>query len=283
MPTGRGIPCRGQQVELPRGRWDRVELALEGEVTEPATVWLHHEGGAVDPEFLPPGRSARVPVTRRCDLLALGLPDRAGCVVTGLVLVGPPDRPGVPQPVDLAPFVDNRGIVAAVGSGGRGFNIWDNAFPADELPPAGGTCTVGGVPFRFPLAGAADNVRCLGQLVPLPAGSRPSWLSVLGAAERRAEDVLRLHYADGGVRSQWLRLSDFWPDTPPRFGDTQAYRCSRLLYPRHEQLNMAPTIWQQRVPVTRPGEVIAVELPDNPAMHVFALTLLTEQEPTGAG
>jgi hypothetical protein len=55
-----------------------------------------------------------------------------------------------------------------------------------------------------------------------------------------------------------------------------------MLYPRHEQRNMGPAIWRQRVPVTVPGEVVAVELPDNPAMHVFALTLLTE-EPTPAG
>ncbi len=263
----------GQRVDLPAGRWDWVLITLDPPAAGPETVWLHYAGSVVDPELLDGGR---VPVTRTASLHALDLPDRPECTVTALTLVGPvpPERF---EPVSLASYANSRGVLAGPRFAGRGFNIWDNAFPADELPPAGQGCVVNGVPFLFPLVGDADNIRCRGQRVALPAGARPAWLSVLGAAERRAEDLLRLHYADGSARPQWLRLSDFWPDTPARFGDSLAFRCGRMLYPRHEQPNMAPAIWQQRVPVTVPGELVPVELPDNPAMHVFALTLVTEE------
>ncbi|MFY1704927.1 hypothetical protein ACN28G_24945 [Micromonospora sp. WMMA1923] len=179
--------------------------------------------------------------------------------------------------VDLTEHVDNLGIVVPRWPHGGGFNIWGNAFPADELPPAGGVCTVDGVSFSFPLAGNRDNIRCRGQVVALPPGHY-DWLYVLAAAERRTEDTVRLHYTDGSTAEEWLRISDFWPDTAPRFGDLLAFRCSRMLYPRHPQPSMAPAIWQQRIPVSRPGEVHAVRLPDNPAMHVFALTAVTDAE-----
>jgi hypothetical protein len=280
----RGIPCRGQRLDLPHGRWDWLHLRLE-----PATwigvetVWLHYDG-AVDPEPLLPevGRASRIPLTRRTDIMALGLPDRPDLTVTGMTLVAPAAEVVEPVFVDLSPAMNNRGIASGPTGSGGGFNIWDNAFPADELPDPGSICVVAGIPFRFPVTThAADNVRCRGQLVPLPSG-RHRWLYVLGAAERRTEDLLQLHGADGRVRSQWLRLSDFWPDTPARFGDLQAFRCTRMLYPRHVQRAMAPTIWQQRVPVTI-DEPVAVELPDNPAMHIFAITAVPDPGATDAG
>jgi hypothetical protein len=162
------------------------------------------------------------------------------------------------------------------GHGNAGVNIWGNAFPAEELPH-GGLVEVGGVPFHFPDADGlrADNIRCRGQRIALPC-ERADWLHVLAAAERRTEDGLAIEYADGAIRSQWLRISDFWPQTPPRFGEVLAFRTSVLLYPRHAQAGMAPALWHQRVPVAVPDGLIAVTLPDNPALHLFALTMADE-------
>lgn len=176
-------------------------------------------------------------------------------------------------PVDLTAHVNNTGITASRWPTTGGFNIWANTFPAEALPAAGGVVDVGGVPFRFPGTGrgGADNIRCRGQRVDLPAGCY-DWIYVLAAAERRSEDEVRLHYADGTARAQWLRVSDFWPETPARFGELLAYRCDRMLYPRHAQLNMPPVIWRCRIPVTVADPVIALDLPDNPAIHVFAMT-----------
>ncbi|PRX60363.1 hypothetical protein B0I32_117130 [Nonomuraea fuscirosea] len=185
---------------------------------------------------------------------------------------------GIFRTVDLGSYADCVGIEFTRRPGDGAFNIWRNTFPAEDLP-RGEIVDVGGVPFCFPAADGRhpDNLRCRGQRIELPVG-RVDWLCFLAAAERRTEDTLSVHYADGATRAQWLRVSDFWPETPPRFGDVLAFRTPYLLYQRHAQSGMAPAIWRQRVPVTIPGDVAAVTLPENPAMHIFALTLLTEEE-----
>ncbi|MFF3482661.1 hypothetical protein ACFYXC_05195 [Streptomyces sp. NPDC002701] len=180
------------------------------------------------------------------------------------------------HPVPLDGLADSVGAEPSGRSGAGAFNIWGNAFPADELP-CGERVEVDGVPFLFPEADGVrpDHLRCRGQRIPL-TGPRADWIHVLGAAERRTEDEVLLEYADGTVRRQWLRISDFWPQTPARFGESLAFRTARLLYPRHEQHTMSPSIWHQRVPVAVPGGLSALVLPDNPAMHLFALTLVEE-------
>ncbi|MEU3756568.1 hypothetical protein AB0H17_28030 [Streptomyces olivoreticuli] len=187
-----------------------------------------------------------------------------------------------PTRLDLTAFANNTGITTEDRLSDGAFNIWGNTFPAEELP-AGGEITVDGIPFRFPApaAGAPDNVRCAGQLLELPAG-RYDWIHVLAAAERRTEDFVQLHYADGSVDPEWLRISDFWPQTGARFGESAAFSCTRLHYPRHVQRSMGPTIWRQRVPVTRQRELTALTLPDNPAIHVFAMTLAPTTPPEAA-
>jgi hypothetical protein len=179
--------------------------------------------------------------------------------------------------VDLSRYFNNRGITRHDDLSGGAFNIWGNTFPAEELP-GGPRISSGGLPFRFPAHGpAGDNLRCAGQLLDLPSG-RYDWIYLLAAAERRTEDSALLHYADGSVDPEWLRVSDFWPQTPCRFGEAESLRCNGLHYPRHVQAPMGPVIWRERVPVPRESPLTAIRFPDNPAIHVFALTLTHEQE-----
>ena len=177
--------------------------------------------------------------------------------------------------VDLGAHFDNRGITPQSELDQGGFNIWSNTFPAEDLPEPGGTVVLGDVPFRFPAPNAAgqDNFRCARQHISLPVG-RYDWLYLLATAERRSEDVIALHHADGSVDPEWLRVSDFWAETPAHFGEQVEVRCHSLHYPRHVQGNMAPVIWRTRVPVPRELDLVSVSMPDNPAIHVFALTLL---------
>jgi hypothetical protein len=180
--------------------------------------------------------------------------------------------------VDLAAACDNQGLQppGTHGNGAYGFNIWSNTFPAEQLPAPGSIVDVAGVPFAFPVAGAdGDNIRCRGQRIPLPAG-RFDWIYTLGAAERRTEDEVELHYADGRMRRSWWRMSDFWPEVPVRFGEPLAVRTTCLRYPWHTQQDHAPAIWQQRIPIACPDPLAAVVLPDNPAMHLFALSLASD-------
>ncbi len=177
--------------------------------------------------------------------------------------------------VDLTANFDTTGITAADALGDGAFNIWSNTFPADELPAAGSVVPVHGIPFRFPAKDprGRDNLRCARQLIEVPVG-RYDWIQFLAAAERRTEDEVQLHYGDGATDPEWLRVSDFWPQTASRFGERAAFRCRNLHYPRHVQRDMGPAIWRQRVPVPRESELAAVRLPDNPAIHIFAMTLL---------
>ncbi len=180
--------------------------------------------------------------------------------------------------VDLAGHFDNRGLSAAACTSNGGFNVWSNTFPAEQLPAPGSEPVIGGVRFRFPAqdSGGADNLRCAGQLVEVPQG-RYDWIHVLAAAERHTEDFVYLHFADGAADPEWLRVSDFWPQTPGQFGGHEAFRCTVLHYPRHVQPDMEPVIWRHRVPVPREADLTAVRLPDNPAIHIFAMTLLNPQ------
>ena len=181
-------------------------------------------------------------------------------------------------PVEIAEHFDNRGTTTAGDTSGGAFNIWGNTFPAEELPAPGSVVDVGGMPFLFRALGptGADNMRCSGQALSLPPG-RYDWIHVLAAAERRTEDTVVLRYRDGSVDREWLRVSDFWPETPARFGEREAFRCTAMRYPRHTQRGMSPVIWHTRISVPRQAELTALRLPDNPAMHVFAMTLAPAQ------
>ncbi|MDI6102990.1 hypothetical protein QLQ12_30690 [Actinoplanes sp. NEAU-A12] len=91
-PVGPDAPvtCSGQLMALPPGRYDWLHLRTDAPAPRRATVWLYYRNG-VDPEHwdIPAGDGAfsRIPVPRRDDLLAIGLPDdpavvgRAVCVV----------------------------------------------------------------------------------------------------------------------------------------------------------------------------------------------------------
>lgn len=178
--------------------------------------------------------------------------------------------------VDLRAHADNVGFTRPDDLGGGAFNIWSNTFPAERLPARiDGVVDVGGVPFRFPATDRRpDNLRCTGQRVAVTPG-RYDWLYLLAAAERRTEDVVRLHFADGTTDPEWLRVPDFWPQTQAHFGFTTGITFPVMHYPRHVQRNMEPSIWRVRVPVPREADLAAVRLPDNPAIHIFAMTAVT--------
>ncbi|MFF1656812.1 hypothetical protein [Streptomyces sp. NPDC058255] len=189
---------------------------------------------------------------------------------------GPPTTVALPLPeiLGLTEHFDTTGITSPDALADGGFNVWSNTFPADELPAPGSVVDVHGLPFAFPAKDPAgrDNLRCAGQLIDVPVG-RYDWIHLLAAAERRTEDEALLHFTDGAVDPEWLRVSDFWPQTPSRFGESPAFTCGSLHYPRHIQRDMPPVIWRQRVAVPRESALRAVRLPDNPALHIFAMTL----------
>jgi hypothetical protein len=176
------------------------------------------------------------------------------------------------DPITLTRHLNNVGISPADRTSAGEFNVWGNSFPAEHLPSAR-RVTVYGVPFEFPDSSRSvpDNIRCAGQFIDVPPGQY-DWIYLLAAAERRAEDELALHFADGQVDFEALRISDFW-NAPPAFGERQAYACPVMHYPHHVQPAVAAMLWQQRIPVTRRDILTGLRMPRNVAIHVFAVTL----------
>lgn len=186
-----------------------------------------------------------------------------------------PDRPAAitQRSVDLRPYLNNVGVTTIADTGSGHFNVWRNSFAAEDLPEPGSRTVVGSITFQLPDLGNAepDNVRCDRQYITVPSGYF-DWLYVLGAAERRVEDVVALHFADGTVDFEPLRLTDFWA-APPAFGETLAFQ-TLMHYPQHVQFGVPARMWCQRVPVVRRARLIGLRLPANAAAHLFAATLV---------
>lgn len=181
------------------------------------------------------------------------------------------------DPVDIAGHRNNTAISAATETRAGAFNVWGNSFAAEYLPAGGSLVHVAGVPFRFPpVCDGPDNIRCAGQFLAVPAG-RYDWLHLLTAAERRCEDTVEMHYTDGSVDGEALRVSDFWA-APAWFGEVKAFESLVMHYPHHVQRGVSAVMWAQRVPVPRRAELAGVRLPRNVAVHVFAATLQRSEE-----
>ncbi|MCX4820765.1 hypothetical protein OG883_12765 [Streptomyces sp. NBC_01142] len=88
------LPCRGQLVDLPHGRYDwlRIDLSAPAQPESAETAWLYYEHG-VDPErfVVSAAEPDRVwlPVPRRDVLLAVRLPDRPELVLSAMAMVVP--------------------------------------------------------------------------------------------------------------------------------------------------------------------------------------------------
>lgn len=175
--------------------------------------------------------------------------------------------------IDLMTIFNNDAISSATNPGDGKFNVWGNNLPAEELPNSHHLIEVHGVPFRFPPKedGALNNIVCRHQYLRLPT-LHADWLHLLTSSERRTEDTIYIHYDDGAVDPEWIRVSDFWPASG-HFGELLAFRCSVMHYPHHVQPGVAGQIWMTRIPIVRRTPIHALRLPDNSAIHIFAMTL----------
>lgn len=173
--------------------------------------------------------------------------------------------------VDLQSHLNNIALTTQKTLQKGRLNVWGNSLPAEVLPTGG--LQVGRVRFAGVRATGStpDNVRCAGQYVELPE-MEADWLHLLATSERRCEETVGVHYASGAVAAEWMRVSDFLP-ARAYFGELLAARSEAVHYPHHRQENLRGQLWAVRVPVTRWEAVRGLRLPDNPALHVFALSV----------
>ena len=83
----------GGRLELPAGRYDWLHLRFRADEGATVTWWLHYATGA-DPEsvHVPAGESVavRVPVARRAELRAVGLPEHPALTLLAVTAIRPP-------------------------------------------------------------------------------------------------------------------------------------------------------------------------------------------------
>lgn len=214
--------------------------------------------------------------------------------------------------LDLADTVNQVGATFDNERPTGGLNAWGNSFPAEELP-FGGHLLVGGIRYalapKSPSASAMpDHVEALGQRLTSGLPSHPvGALAILASGEMGPQQLsVDVHLAadggpgahgspgaggaggdtadapDGGVLALSVEIPG-WLVRPDHPVLADQVRCSHQHYPGGYDLALLlPVLWSRVLPLPR-AVVTRIELPPNPLMHVFAITLLSGvASPSGA-
>ena len=195
--------------------------------------------------------------------------------------------------VDLTPYCNNAGSASCCDSTADGLDGMGTIFCAERLPASGTTIVCNGTRFVFPdkSDGMPDNIACEGQDMPLPVGHYRA-LHVLGMCDWRAfAEPLQLKDPDGTCTETSLALSDAAHYQGLQYGEREALTCPLVtpdsLIPHVFLFGISPPgagyemtethieagIWHQVISLEPSRPLAGIVLPDNPAMHLFALTL----------
>ncbi len=185
------------------------------------------------------------------------------------------------QILDLTGHFNNDGISSDEDRTDGDFTGTGQTFPEEDLPPSNSRVTYSGVPFTFPdkSDGALNNISLEGQRLFVSKGYYERFF-ILGAADVTSlEDSLAVVSEQGMHHDLPLQLSSWRLGRNLKYGEIPAIRCSGFHFPSQhvntERLDVTYGIWMQtillpRIPIT------SILLPDNPGMHIFALTLEEE-------
>ena len=200
--------------------------------------------------------------------------------------------------LDLSPCYNNGGIAPDGRPAAGGLDGMGTAFRAESLPAPGATIVSEGTPFLLAARnrGAKDNIACEAQEIPLPPGAWKA-LHVLGMCDWRAfEEPLRLKAAGGTCVERRLGLSDAPRYQGLRYGESVALSCPLTTpdtsIPLASLIGIPPPgagyemretrieagIWHQLIDLQGLGPLSGLVLPDNPSMHLFALTCAPADE-----
>ena len=181
--------------------------------------------------------------------------------------------------LDLSTYFNQDGISSDEDRTDGDFAGTGRTYPAEDLPSSNSILRCDNVLFRFPdkRDGAKNNIALEGQRIPVPMHPYES-LHLLGvSAGTSLEDTVRFFFADGVSEEAFLGLSSSRRGHDLKYGERVAIQCTGFHYPsRHvytDKLDLIYGIWMQTVPVRSYKPLLTIQLPDNPGMHVFALTL----------
>ena len=184
----------------------------------------------------------------------------------------------------LEPYFNNDGISTDDDRTDGDFTGAGVTYPAEDLPPSNALVDYGGVVFRFPdkRDGLDNNISLEGQTVPVGPDFY-SALHVLGSAEDSLEDVVGFVTESRGSPESPLALSAWHRGRGLQYGERLAIPCSGYHHPsghvRTSHLGVCYGIWMQTVQIRASFRLVALQLPDNPGMHLFAMTLT--RDPAG--
>jgi hypothetical protein len=195
----------------------------------------------------------------------------------------PAVRPEAVLPLNLAVYLNNDGISWKANPTDGNFDLSGYrsgaSFIADLLPKSDAPVEVPGRPglvFRFPNKDdrRPNNIVCDGQRILLPQpreAFEAAWC--LGACHGGSKAaLLRIEYEDADGQGE-LRLTD-WLAKPPGAGEADVLRlpARHTFDGKEEPKECGMVAW--RVPLDPRRKLVAVHLPRERGMHVFALTLL---------
>jgi beta-glucosidase len=180
--------------------------------------------------------------------------------------------------VDLSELVNNDGITSEADRKDSDFDPWKQSFPAEDLPEAGKLepKEVKAL-FLFPAKdpGKKNNVACSGQRVPLE-GKAKQFLFLATATDGNQETKLGIEYADGQAQAD-LKVTDWCGQAA--FGEKAGVVSrGRIAIDAGGKGNLGREdkecrMWVVAVPLAADRELKSVTLPDNPKIHLFALTV----------
>ncbi|MGW6928941.1 glycoside hydrolase family 3 C-terminal domain-containing protein [Lentzea sp. NPDC054927] len=165
---------------------------------------------------------------------------------------------------------------AAGAFDGSGLNYSAQALAAAGLPA--GPVNVGGIGFTWPAANVPNNVVAGGQVIPVSGSGRS--LGFLGSSAFGSTSAPgTIVYTDGTTQSYSLSFADWWSQNPSpgtsiaaatpyiNVGPNSSRQDQRVhVYLATAPLDPARTVMYVILPDIAPSQV-----PNNPAMHVFAV------------
>lgn len=212
------------------------------------------------------------------------------------------DNSTTPSPVyntllQLANLTPDNDGVTTDNVGGGNFDGSGNTYSATAIAGAGfglyAETTVGGVEYNMPdvQPGALDNVQCQGQTILVSDTPGATYIGFLGASTGSgatgASGYVTFTYTDGTTSTQLLGLTDWTMDngatTSPSYGNQVA---AAMTYYNDEYGNPIAEnnyLFTAMLPLTSGKTLDSITLPDNPDMHVFAVSLASVQENTAFG
>jgi len=185
----------------------------------------------------------------------------------------------VPYPT-LADAFNNVGVTSETDPGPGNLDGTGDSYSAQALATAGATpgakVSANGLTFTWPTAaaGAPDNVAASGQAITV--SGKGSSLAFLGSETGQVSGPVTVRYTDGTTSTGQLGFPN-WCCTP-----ATAYGAKIVLTTDHRDTPTGPAdfgtsyqVFSNTVPLT-PGKTVAgVTLPDDSAIHIFALSIVS--------